>query len=411
MDIAVPESSGMGTRKGKPRIGVDACCWSNRRGFGRFTRELLTTLVATDREHEYVFFVDGHTARASEFPPEVKLVVASTEVSPTVAASASGNRSLKDLWALSRVVLREPIDLFYFPAVYSYFPIFNRCKVIVTIHDMIADHHPERAFSNRKSLLFWKLKQRVALWQSDMILTVSNHAKQQIVEHCRIPAARVETTTEGSSEVFAPLPDLGEATTVLGKYGLRSGEPFLIYVGGISPHKNLGILVDAFHLLVADSRFADHKLALVGDYKDDVFFSHYAELKAEVEERGLADRLFFTGFVPDSELVILYNNARALVLPSLEEGFGLPAVEAMACGIPVIASDRGSLPEVVGEAGVFFDPSRADMLVTLLRDVLNNKSHRESMSRVGLERSKLFTWKLAAQSTAALFHRVLHEGY
>ena len=100
MGIAASGSSGVGPSTRKPRIGVDACCWSNRRGFGRFTRELLTTLVATDREHEYIFFADGDTARASEFPPGVTVVVASTEVSPTVAASASGSRSLKDLCCL-----------------------------------------------------------------------------------------------------------------------------------------------------------------------------------------------------------------------------------------------------------------------------------------------------------------------
>lgn len=409
MGIETSGSSGAGPHTRKLRIGVDACCWSNRRGFGRFTRELLTTLVATDREHEYIFFVDGDTARASEFPPNVKLIVASTDVSPTVAAAASGSRSLKDLWALSHVVSQEPLDLFFFPAVYSYFPILNRCKVIVTIHDMIADHHPERVFPNRKSLLLWKLKQKIALWQSDMILTVSHHAKQQIVDYCRIPAALVETTTEGPSKVFVRLQNLEAAATVLAKYGLKSEEPFLIYVGGISPHKNLGVLVDAFHQLMADSRFADLKLVLVGDYKGDVFFSHYAELKAIIDQLGLADRVLFTGYVPDSELVVLYNLAEALVLPSLEEGFGLPAVEAMACGTPVIASDRGSLPEVVGDAGVFFDPNRPDVLVTLLRDVLTSESNRSRMSLAGLERSKLFTWELAAQSTAALFDRVLKE--
>ena len=366
-------------------------------------------LVATDQEHEYVFFVDGDTARASEFPSGVKLVVASTDVSPTVAAAASGSRSLKDLWALSRVVSQEPLDLFFFPAVYSYFPILNRCKVIVTIHDMIADHHPERVFPNRKSLLFWKLKQKIALWQSDMILTVSHHAKQQIVDYCRIPASLVETTTEGPNDTFVRLSSLDGASTILTKYGLRSGEPFLIYVGGISPHKNLGVLVEAFHQLMADACFVDLKLVLVGDYKGDVFFSHYAELKAIIDQLGLADRVLFTGYVPDSELVVLYNLAQALVLPSLEEGFGLPAVEAMACGTPVIASDRGSLPEVVGAAGMFFDPSRPDLLLTHLRDVLRSESVRDRMRLVGLERSKLFTWELAAQSTIALFDRVLNE--
>ncbi|MGE0470176.1 MAG: glycosyltransferase family 4 protein [Nitrospira sp.] len=411
MDIVASGSSGGGAHKRKPRIGVDACCWSNRRGFGRFTRELLTALVDTDNEHEYVFFVDHDTARTSEFPPNVRLVVASTDVTPTVAASASGRRSLKDMWALSRAVMKEPIDLFFFPAVYSYFPILKRCKIIVTIHDMMADHHPERVFPNWQSKVFWKLKQNVALRQADMILTVSNHAKQQIVDYFRIPDARVAATTEGPSEVFTHMPNPAGPVQVLERYGLKPSGSFVLYVGGISPYKNLGVLVDAFHRLAADPHFGGLKLVLVGDYKGDVFYSHYAELKADIEQRGLADRVLFTGFVPDNELVVLYNLARALVLPSLEEGFGLPAVEAMACGTPVIASDRGSLPEVVESAGLFFDPSRPDVLVTVLRDVLNSESIRDRMSLAGLERSRLFTWELGAKSTAALFDRVIREGF
>lgn len=394
----------------KKRIGIDACCWSNRRGFGRFTRELLTVLVAADTKHEYIFFVDQDTARTGEFPPEVKLVVAQTEVAPTVAAAASGRRSLKDMWALSRAVAKEPIDLFFFPAVYSYFPIVNRCKIIVTIHDMIADHHPERVFPNWKSKVFWKLKQNIALRQGDMILTVSNHAKRQIVDYFRIPAARVATTTEGPSEAFTYRPNSTKAASVLERYGLQPDEPFVLYVGGISPHKNLGVLVDAFHQLSNDPLFARHKLVLVGDYKGDVFYSHYGDLKADIEQRGLEKAVLFTGFVPDPELVELYNAARALVLPSLEEGFGLPAVEAMACGTPLISSDRGSLPEVVGQAGRLFDPCRPDVLVTVLREVLGSESMRDQMRQAGLKRSRLFTWESAAQSTVRLFARVISEG-
>ena len=124
------------------KIGVDACCWSNRRGFGRFTRELLTALVA-EGGHEYVFFADRETAEAATFPAGVEVVTAATTVSPTEAASAEGRRSLADLWALTRTVARHDLDLFFFPAVYSYFPLLNRTRVVVTLHDVIADHHPE----------------------------------------------------------------------------------------------------------------------------------------------------------------------------------------------------------------------------------------------------------------------------
>src|SRR5436309_9810861 len=104
-------------------IGVDACCWANRRGYGRFTRELLKALIAADRKNEYLFFVDKTNSAVSEFPDSVNRIVVNTFVSPLEAASASGNRSLRDLWAMSREVMRHDLDLFFFPTVYSYFPI------------------------------------------------------------------------------------------------------------------------------------------------------------------------------------------------------------------------------------------------------------------------------------------------
>src|SRR6266508_1305912 len=128
------------------RIGVDACCWSNRRGFGRFTRELLRAIVANDPNNEYLFFVDRETAVSCELPEDVEKVVAPTTVSPMNAASATGRRSLQDIWCLSRQVLRHDVDLFFFPAVYSYFPILNRAKIIVTLHEVIPERHPELVF-------------------------------------------------------------------------------------------------------------------------------------------------------------------------------------------------------------------------------------------------------------------------
>ncbi|MEX5214722.1 MAG: glycosyltransferase family 4 protein [Nitrospiraceae bacterium] len=391
----------------RPRIGVDACCWSNRRGFGRFTRELLSALVASDPDRDYIFFVDQDTARTGMFPREARVVTASTDVAPAVAASASGRRSLKDMWTLSHAVAREPIDLFFFPAVYSYFPIMNRCKIVVTIHDMIADHHPEHVFPNWKAKCFWKLKQRVALLQAHSILTVSNHAKQQIVTYFRIPESRVATTTEGPTHAFVHLPFSDRTAEILSRIGLRTDEPFVLYVGGISPHKNLSVLVDAFHRVGADPCFAGHKLVLVGDYQGDVFYSYYDALRADIDRHGLQPKVIFTGFVSDLELVELYNAAQAAVLPSLEEGFGLPAVEAMACGTPIICSDRGSLPEVVGPAGQLFDPGRPDELAAVLRQVLGNERLRDSMREAGLQRSRTFTWDAAAQSTLALFDRLI----
>ncbi len=389
------------------RIGVDACCWSNRRGFGRFTRELLEAMLAIDKKNEYFFFIDKDTAAGDGMPEKVRTIVAPTLVSPTEAASAEGRRSLRDLWALSRQVMKHRLDLFFFPAVYSFFPIFNRTKIVVTIHDVIADHHPDLVFPNRKLKLFWKLKQNVAIRQADLILTVSENAKQQIIEYFRLPESRVRAISEAARPVFAVLPQDKEMVRVLRRYSLDSGKRFLLYVGGISPHKNLQALVGAFHQLISDSRFADVRLMLVGDYKNDPFFSAYSSLKNYIDQLHLDERVIFTGFIADKDLAYLYNAAALMVLPSLEEGFGLPAIEAMACGTPVVSSDRGSLPEVLGEAGQFFDPLDTKMMADALRRVLADDDLRHEMSATGLVRARQFTWNKAAKDTLAIFDEVL----
>ena len=173
------------------------------------------------------------------------------------------------------------------------------------------------------------------------------------------------------------------------------------HVGGISPHKNLGRLVDAFEALSLNPSVADVRLVLVGDYAGDVFHSDYPRLKEQIESLGLSHRVTLTGFVPDDDLVHLYNAAQLLVFPSLEEGFGLPAVEAMACGTPVVASDRGSLPEIVGEAGLLFDPMDAHAIERALESVLRDDDLRAGMAQRGLARSSLFTWENAARRTIA----------
>ena len=179
----------------------------------------------------------------------------------------------------------------------------------------------------------------------------------------------------------------------------------MLYVGGISPHKNLGVLIDAFKLIV-DKPDTQTKLVLVGDYKDDPFFSAYPALKKQVSDLGLDDRVIFTGFVPDADLAWLYNAATLVVLPSLEEGFGLPAIEAMACGAPVAASDCGSLPEVLGDAGRYFDPRDHTSIFAVIDHILNDDALRKRMSEDGLARSREFLWKRAAEATLAIFNEL-----
>lgn len=387
------------------KIGVDATCWGNKRGFGRFTRELLTALIKIDTGNEYIFFIDRLTCGADSIPQCVQKVVADTTVSAIEAASANSRRAVKDLWAMSRQVLKHKVDLFFFPAVYSYFPIFNRTKIVVTLHDMIADHHPELIFSDTKSKIFWKLKQYAAVKQAHLIATVSEYSKQQIVEYFELRESRLRVISEAARSDFRVLTADSRMCNVLESYGLDKDEKFLLYVGGISPHKNLNVLIDAFKMIAVRPDM-DTKLVLVGDYVNDPFFSAYPSLKRQVDDLGLENRVIFTGFVPDRDLAYLYNAATLVVLPSLDEGFGLPAIEAMSCGTPVAASNCGSLPEVLGEAGRFFDPRNPQDIFELVLQILSDDSLRGRMTRDGLERSRQFLWKRAAESTISIFNEL-----
>jgi len=385
------------------RIGVDACTWNNRRGFGRFTRELLEAVLAVDKTNEYLFFIDSESAESDEFPSNVKTIIAQTEVSSMEAASASGRRSVKDLWSMSREVLHHKIDLFFFPAVYSYFPVFNRTKIIVTVHDVIADHHPELVFPNSKLKMFWKLKQNIAIRQAHLILTVSEYSKREIIGYFKLPESKVRVVSEAARSVFSVLQPGSEINQTLSRFGLKTDEEFLLYVGGISPHKNLNALIDAFQIIVSDANFSSIKLVLVGDYTDDPFFSAYPSLKKQIDRLGLSDMVVFTGYIEDLELAHLYNSTSMVVLPSLEEGFGLPSVEAMACGAPVVASNCGSLPEVLGKAGRFFDPTDTVNLAETLKHILGDHTLRKEMSQTGLARAKEFLWNKAAKDMLIIF--------
>ncbi len=385
------------------RIGVDATCWGNKRGFGRFTRELLGALLELDKTNEYLFFIDTETADVDTIPSNASVLRAQTSVSAMVAASAESRRSLKDVWAMTYQVSRHKLDIFFFPAVYSYFPIINRTKVVVTLHDVIADHHPELIFPNARSKFFWKAKQYAAIRQADVIATVSEYSKREIIDYFKLHESDLRIISEAARPVFRVLNSNGRMSTELERHRLKPDEKFLLYVGGISPHKNLAALIDAFAQIANSQEQRNLQLFLVGDYKDDPFFSAYPGLKKQVDGLGMQDHVIFTGFIPDEELAHLYNAATLVVLPSFEEGFGLPAIEAMACGTPVAASNCGSLPEVLGEAGRFFDPHDTNDIAKVIRQTMADQSALDLMREKGLARSSKFMWRKAAEDTLAIF--------
>jgi glycosyltransferase involved in cell wall biosynthesis len=380
------------------RIGIDGSCLSNRRGFGRFARRLLEALSRQVTPHRFTVFLDRPSAETVAVPEGFDRVVVEVGEAPSRAASAQGRRRWRDLIAMGRAVARGRVDLMYFPATYSFFPVWNVGKRVVTMHDTLPLSHPDLVFPRLSGRIAWRLKEGVAVRWADRIVTVSEASRRALQDWLGGPDPRIRVITEGPDAIFRPRDDGPEGEAALRRYGLRPGERFLLYVGGLSPHKNLPRLVAAF----AQSAGADVRLVLAGDLHD-VFHTHIPAIRAAIQRHGLDHRVMMTGFVPDEDLVFLYGRAYALVQPSLLEGFGLPAVEAMACGTPVISSRAGSLPEVVGNAGVYFDPTDISSIADAIQALLADPDRRDALSRRALEQSGRFTWDAAAQALLACF--------
>jgi glycosyltransferase involved in cell wall biosynthesis len=386
------------------KIGIDGSCLSNRRGFGRFARQLLGALAAQAAGHDFAVFVDGPSAERVVVPGPFRRVVVDVGEAPSRAASAQGRRRWRDMIAMGQAVARARVDLMYFPATYSFFPIWNVPRLVVTMHDTLPLTHPELVFPSFGGRLAWRLKEAAAVRWADRIVTVSEASRKAIQAWSGWPDDRIRVITEGPDPIFSARADLPESVFVLQRFAIPPSARYLLYVGGLSPHKNLIRLVEAFGQGAHD----DVLLVLAGDVHD-VFHTHVPEIRAAIEKHHLEGRVIMTGFVPDDDLVFLYSRAAALVLPSLMEGFGLPAVEAMACGTPVVCSNAGSLPEVVGDAGVYFDPTNIASMAEAIRSFLSDRTRRAALAERARERAALFTWEASARALIACFDELEHD--
>ena len=390
------------------RIGVDATCWSNRRGYGRFARCLLNAVLQLDRSNQYVFFSDDDSPEFP-YPQSIELVRIRTEVPTVKAAAAHGHRRLKDMWGLSRAISNAGLDLVFFPSIYSYVPLASKVPKLVTIHDVIPELYPELVFPTLQSRLFWHIKVKLGCAQARLVLTISDYSCRCLAETLNINPERLRVVQEASSPSFCRL-NSPNGRSLLGRLGVPPGARYLVYLGGFSPHKNLGLLLDLLCDLRKHTALSDVRLVLVGDYVKDVFHSCYSDLQARVQHSGLSERVIFSGYLPDEEIVELLNSAVALLLPSFCEGVGLPALEAAACGAPVVVTRRSPLPELLGEGAICLEPDdRVGWRDAVLR-LLTQPQVGERMRVAGLAATARLSWQASARQLLSIFDEVLGHG-
>jgi glycosyltransferase involved in cell wall biosynthesis len=239
-------------------------------------------------------------------------------------------------------------------------------------------------------LVIWR-----AIKRARQIITVSEFTKQDIVDYFKISPEKITVTYEGVAELSTQ--SLSETSLVREKQALKITKPYLLYVGNAYPHKNLEWLLRV--LKSALGRY-DLQLVLVG--KMDYFYQRLSTMTAKWSKAD-RERVIFAGFVPDALLNELYAEAKAYVFPSLYEGFGLPPLEAMAQACPVLASNSSSMPEILGQAALYFDPSKDEELLLQLKRLMNDQKLAQKLGVLGVKRAKLYSWKNCGQATLKIY--------
>ncbi len=387
-------------------VGVDATTWSNDRGFGRFTREFITALAARESEFRYTLVFDQPPDPTWPIPENVGVLTAATTKGLNESAVGDSKRSISYLWDMSRLVAKANFDMFYFPAVYSYFPLFTRIPIVTCFHDTTAERIPHLLFPKKINHRLWQIKTWLAIKQMTRAMTVSEKSAQDMESYLKIPRDRIDLVTEAADPVFRPGTSADAALKARQAQNIPEYAELITYVGGMNAHKNILSLLKAMPRLITE-RPKLH-LAIVGSTSGKGFWDNVPELQAFVKDNPpLATHVHFTGYLSDADLVKLFASTDALVFPSLWEGFGLPAVEAMSCGVPVLASNLSSLPEVIGDAGLFFDPTSIEDIGDTVVRFFSDKALRARVTAAALPRAAQFTWERAAEMGEDSFRKTM----
>jgi glycosyltransferase involved in cell wall biosynthesis len=369
------------------RIAIDARKLRDY-GIGTYVRNLLRHLARIDQATEYVVLcreTDCHYV--GELGPNFR----------AVAESAPGY-SVREQITVPLRLRRERADLFHAP--HYVLPPLTPCKTVVTIHDCIHLRFPQY-LPNRLGYAYARGFLWTATHQSSRILTVSEASKRDILDYVSVPPGKIDVIYNGIDERFSTPPAADDIARVRERYQLD--HPFILYAGNIKPHKNLERTIEAFHLLRrSGGQFEQVKLVIIGDE-----IAKYAALRHAVHRHKLHKHVRFFGFVPDRTLAILYRLAAVFVFPSLYEGFGLPPLEAMASGTPVITSNVSSLPEVVGDAALLVDPLQPEAIADAMRLVLTDSALRDDLSARGLARASHFSWDRSIRRVREIYGEVL----
>lgn len=367
------------------RIGIDARKLHDF-GIGTYIQNLLRELAKIDQQNEYVLFTR----------PQDVSVAASLGENFRAVPNRSAHYSIAEQISIPLAVKREHLDLFH--ATHYVLPALTPSKTVVTIHDCIHLMFPEY-LRHHLGYAYARASLYIAAHKSDRIFTVSEQSKRDILKFFKVRPEKIVVTPNAIDERVSVPPTEEQVTQTRERYQLSHS--YLLYVGNIMPHKNLERLIEAFHLVRTQGR-SELELLIIGDE-----ISKLQALRRAVHKYDIHRYVRFLGYVPDRTLAVLYRLASVFVFPSLYEGFGLPPLEAMASGTPVVTSNVSSLPEVVGEAAILVDPYSAQAIADGILQVLRSTHLRDDLRRRGLKRSQEYSWARSVQRVREIYGEVL----
>ena len=368
-------------------IGIDAHAIGAQQGGNEtYIRGLIRALAAIDDQNRYTIYLAEADAAA-----EWRETFARRHPNFEVQSLPKPTPLVRVPVFLTYELRHHPVDVLH---VQYTAPPFCPIPVVATIHDLAFEHLPE-TFTRRGSLQL-KLTVRRTAQKAARIATVSEYSRQDLLRTYKLPPEKVAVTYNGVEPHFTPQAQLDEVAEIKQQFGIE--RDYLLAVGSLQPRKNLVRLIRAYAKLRAESESFSPQLVIVGR---KLWLAE--EIFAEVRRQRWAEDVILTGYVSDNDLPKLYRQATAFVYPSLFEGFGLPPVEAMACGTPVITSDVSSLPEVTGRAALLIDPKNQTSIESALLQIMRDQELRAEMRERGIEQAKKFTWQAAAEKTLQLY--------
>lgn len=372
------------------RIGIDGneANVSDRVGSGMYAFQLIKHIYELDTWNEYYIYIKNPSVL--DMPGERK----------NWKYVVCGPQKLWTQFALPLKLFldRKKLDLFFSPGHYA--PRWSPVPTVISVLDLAFLKFP--TFFKKSDLMQLRDWTKYSVKKASHIITISESTKKDVVNYYKVPAQKITVTYIGyDTETFHPITDQNEIQPILDKYGFK--QPYILYLGTLQPRKNIVRLIHAFKDLVSQDNYSNLGLKLVIVGKKGWMFQ---EIFAEVKKLNMEDIVVFTGYIPDSDKPAILSGALVYTLPSLYEGFGIPVLEAMACGTPVVVSQISSLPEVVGEFGVLIDPYSVKSICGGLKLMVKDVDLRNRMRQNGLSWVKQFDWMHSARTTVNILEKV-----